>query len=455
MMKQTLKTLLICALATALLVSCGKKTNGEDESKNTSESASSVTTSSETTSSATTSSSTTAPNPTLPDIDTVKTPEQIYAEIEAAKGNMKFEMSVEMKGDMSSTVSYTTLFDGGKIYLSTAADFFGMTFTDESYLVKETAGYTYYYIGEDESWYRYSFEEDEEITSAFTFDFEDFSAYLKSENYGAFDSATNRYTMNEGIVIEEVALKDGYLEMTDNGFVLSFTELDEDYGDTVVMAVFSDFGKVTITLPEAKEEDPTEGEDSYPLQYPETAPTPEEIYNLIETSENVSCDSYSDLGGIGSISMQMEQDGNNIWMLISTTVLGETVTEETYLEKDGDTVYVYWVDENGNWIKEIADDEDAVDGNTFDFADLLKSENFEEYDPSTGSYQFVEGKTVTVEDLGTVTDATIVCYFDDYDDYYDIYMTVGGEDGISLTFLFSFYNFGYTEVVLPDANSKG
>ncbi|MGM9637750.1 MAG: hypothetical protein ACI3YK_07180 [Eubacteriales bacterium] len=438
-MKNTLKTLLICTLATALLVSCNRQT-GEEET---------------TTSATTQNADTTAPssNPTTPDSTEVKTPEEIYAEILASQNNLKYEITNVAEGI---TVSILTSIDGNKAYMVTSYDFLGMSQTEETYFVEEEGDanrYSYYYQ-EDGSWYKYSYEESEDTegnTSMFTSDFEDLEDFFKSENFGEFDSTTNRYLINEGVVVEETAILSGYLEIADDSYTIEFVISEEGY-EMTTKTVFSDFGKVSITLPEAEEIDP--GEGFIPVEYPETAPSPEEISAQIETAENVSIDLYSAVGE-DSVSMYLEQDRNLIWVITGVYSGNVGFTDEFYLEKDGDAVYLYRVDENGNWCKEEVTDEDfeyySADNSVI--SELLKTENFEEYDPETGEYLLKDGKTVPIEDFGTVTFASIDVGFDGS---YFIYLTVESEDSVmEEEYYFSYYDFGSTDIYIPFENAVG
>lgn len=448
-MKNTLKTLLICTLTAALLVSCNSQKGGE-ESTTTTTTNNSV---SGTTPDADTSTGSSNPDPSTPDSSAsdsteVKTPEEICAAILASQDNLKYEMS-----NVADGFSVSSLFsiDGNKTYSLISYEFFGMSQSEENYFVVEEGDeprYTYYYQ-EEGSWYKYSFEEGDDTEEYFPVDFDDLDVVFKTENFGEFDSTTNRYPMLEGVVIEDSTITSGYLEITDNGYTVEFVIIEEDI-EVTTRVLFYDFGKVSITLPDAEEAAPDSVHETSPIWHPETAPSPEEIYDQIENADNISIDLYSVIGE-QTVSLFMEQDENLIWAIISIVSGEYSYMDEVYLEKDGDTVYRYREDENGNWSREEADFEEYVMDDSV-ISELLKTENFEEYDPESGEYVLKDGKTVVLDDLGTVTFASIAV---DNDGSYFIYLTVEGEDGEMVEYTFSYYDFGTTEIDTPFENAVG
>lgn len=448
-MKHTLKTLLTCTLVCALLVSCNTKSGG-DETKGTSSNTSATTQDAGT--------SATVSNPTTPDPTQVKTPEEIFSEIQASQSNLKIEMSAKMFADVSGDFSVVYRIDGEKKHMETHFKLIGTDISEESYLDKEGSKYTYYFIGEDEEWYWYSFDEDdsehEDVLSGFDLGLEEMGVFFRSENFEAFDSATNRYPVKDGVVIEEKKLSDGYLEITENGYSIAFTDVDEEMGNTSVKYFFSDFGKVSISLPDATEA-PTGGMETGSVGCPETSLTPGEILQKIDTTNNISVDGYVDLGDAGSVSWFMAQEGDRYWIMTATIDSEQIVTEEIYLEKLFDVVYVYQADDNGNWTKEEADPEflAGIGQSSFDLADLLKTDNFEEYDPKTGEYVLKNGEPITIDGLGIVTSACITVY---KDGSYTIHVIVSDEEGTPVSeYLFSLYDFGTTIVELPGENAMG
>lgn len=206
----------------------------------------------------------------------------------------------------------------------------------------------------------------------------------------------------------------------------------------------------------------TEKDDNGGKKKEEKILTVEEIGEKLKNPENVktswNMEMDMELFGMDVHAVNVieaEQDGNLLhYIETSTSTMsmdGETITEtetvETYQKQNGDNVTVYVKDEDdGSWSSEAGSIEElGVTAGIEDVEALFKSENFGEYDKSTGRYTMKEGITVEVDDGVTVTAGYIECKSGSY----TVYVEMDMGDGLIAKTTMKYYDFGKASVKLP------
>ena len=82
--------------------------------------------------------------------------------------------------------------------------------------------------------------------------------------------------------------------------------------------------------------------------------TPEELYTLYTQAESSSFVMEIEIPG-ERVATAMVYYQNGVYHIVSVMEAGTYTKRESYLQKDGDTAYMYSPDENGNWIGFDAD----------------------------------------------------------------------------------------------------
>jgi hypothetical protein len=170
------------------------------------------------------------------------------------------------------------------------------------------------------------------------------------------------------------------------------------------------------------------------------AATPEELYDLYKQAESSSFVMEIEIPGERiATAMLYYQDGN--YHIISVMEAGTYTKMEYYLQKDGDTAYMYGKDDNGNWIREETEFPEDVVGIDGSLAPLFKNEN---YDLET--MQMVDSFSIDIQHIlfgGGGLDCA--------NGAYAIYAKDVEEDsGARLTI--SIYDLGKTTVTLPEVD---
>ena len=166
--------------------------------------------------------------------------------------------------------------------------------------------------------------------------------------------------------------------------------------------------------------------------------TPEELYDLYTQAESSSFVMEIEIPG-ERVATAMVYYQNGVYYIVSVMEAGTYTKRESYLQKDGDTAYMYSQDENGNWIKEETEFPEDVVGIDGSLAPLFKNEN---YDLET--MQMVDSFSVDIQFIlfggGSLecTNGTYTIYAKD----------VGEDSGARLTI--GIYDLNKTTVALPE-----
>ncbi|MBQ2254758.1 MAG: hypothetical protein II325_06370 [Clostridia bacterium] len=170
------------------------------------------------------------------------------------------------------------------------------------------------------------------------------------------------------------------------------------------------------------------------------AATPEELYDLYKQAESSSFVMEIEIPGERiATAMLYYQDGN--YHIISVMEAGTYTKMEYYLQKDGDTAYMYGKDDNGNWIREETEFPEDVVGIDGSLAPLFKNEN---YDLET--MQMVDSFSIDIQHIlfggGSLecTNGTYAILAKDVEE----------DSGARLTI--SIYDLGKTTVTLPEVD---
>ena len=145
--------------------------------------------------------------------------------------------------------------------------------------------------------------------------------------------------------------------------------------------------------------------------------------------------------------MESQNDENGSHSTMTTTMMGESMVEETYTQWIGDEAFNYYKDEDGNWYKEQV--EPTENENDYaGFASLFVSEAYTGYDPATGRYTMKDDFTAQM-DTFTISKG----YLEIKDDSYTIYGTMSmSMEGFTMegTMTLTFGNFGGVTVTFPE-----
>lgn len=166
--------------------------------------------------------------------------------------------------------------------------------------------------------------------------------------------------------------------------------------------------------------------------------TPEELYTLYTQAESSSFVMEIEIPG-ERVATAMVYYQSGVYHIVSVMEAGTYTKRESYLQKDGDTAYMYSQDENGNWIKEETEFPEDVVGIDGSLAPLFKNEN---YDLET--MQMVDSFSVDIQFIlfgGGGLECTNGTYT-------ILAKDVGEDSGARLTI--SIYDLNKTTVTLPE-----
>ena len=168
------------------------------------------------------------------------------------------------------------------------------------------------------------------------------------------------------------------------------------------------------------------------------AATPEELYDLYKQAESSSFVMEIEIPGERiATAMLYYQDGN--YHIVSVMEAGTYTKMEYYLQKDGDTAYMYGKDDNGNWIREETEFPEDVVGIDGSLAPLFKNEN---YDLET--MQMVDSFSIDIQHI-LFGDGSLECT---NGTYAILAKDVGEDSGARLTI--GIYDLNKTTVTLPE-----
>lgn len=175
-----------------------------------------------------------------------------------------------------------------------------------------------------------------------------------------------------------------------------------------------------------------------------SVPTTEEVFEKFE-SENAKIVMEMDVGELMSTKMTLEVDGDKTKTTTETTTMGVDAGEVVmYVEKDGDTEYIYSEGLDGEWTKtdvEIdEDDEDEIEA----MKDLFNPEHYEAYDKKNKCYTMKDDVEVELEGM-TVSNAVIEIGEDSYTLKADI-----DAEGMEGELKMTVSDFGEMKVDLPE-----
>ncbi|MBR6553034.1 MAG: hypothetical protein IKT91_00350 [Clostridia bacterium] len=166
--------------------------------------------------------------------------------------------------------------------------------------------------------------------------------------------------------------------------------------------------------------------------------TPEELYTLYTQAESSSFVMEIEIPG-ERVATAMVYYQNGVYHIVSVMEAGTYTKRESYLQKDGDTAYMYSQDENGNWIKEETEFPEDVVGIDGSLAPLFKNEN---YDLET--MQMVDSFSVDIQFI-LFGGGSLECT---NGTYAILAKDVGEDSGARLTI--SVYDLDKTTVTLPE-----
>ena len=170
------------------------------------------------------------------------------------------------------------------------------------------------------------------------------------------------------------------------------------------------------------------------------AVTPEELYDLYKQAESSSFVMEIEIPGERiATAMLYYQDGN--YHIVSIMEAGTYTKMEYYLQKDGDTAYMYGKDDNGNWIREETEFPEDVVGIDGSLATLFKNEN---YDLET--MQMVDSFSIDIQHI-LFGDGSLECT---NGTYAILAKDVGEDSGARLTI--GIYDLNKTTVTLPEVD---
>lgn len=166
--------------------------------------------------------------------------------------------------------------------------------------------------------------------------------------------------------------------------------------------------------------------------------TPEELYTLYTQAESSSFVMEIEIPG-ERVATAMMYCENGVYHIVSVMEAGTYTKRESYLQKDGDTAYMYSQDENGNWIKEETEFPEDVVGIDGSLAPLFKNEN---YDLET--MQMVDSFSVDIQFI-LFGGGSLECTNGTYT---ILAKDVGEDSGARLTI--GIYDLNKTTVTLPE-----
>lgn len=395
-MKKALTFLLILSISAATLAGC-KKADGSDTTA-TSEADSA--------------------GPADPGASGAKTPEEVYGDILAHRDNLRMIMiSQSASPAVSMKITQDYSFCGNMICTKATTEMLGESETVENYYVKTDTG-TRLYFQENGSWYHTSVP-DEDFDVLADFENEENARMFSSDYYGSYDPETGRYPLTDysfGEDVEipgvEVELQEGWLELGEGIYTIHFVLAVAGQQTTSDM-VFTDFGKVELTLPTAVSY--TEPDETAPDSTTEAfvPPTIGEIRRLFQTGESCAmerslyvgedCVDYVHHGRMGDRHETIRwENGNELWSQ-HWTLDGKANGYDFY---DGAWVY----NDAGELVgtrftkSEISSEQAQAYLPVYDdLLALMRDDYYEAFDPETGLYVMKEDASVKFGEYGSVS----------------------------------------------------
>ena len=181
-------------------------------------------------------------------------------------------------------------------------------------------------------------------------------------------------------------------------------------------------------------------------------PTPAEVYQLVEDADSAKIVIKMELGELISVKATMKMEGDKAHVTSETTALGMSQNEEYYQLKDGDKIYRYEQDEDGNWVKtesEEEEDEDAISV----YEELFDPENYKEFNKETRRYDMKDDVEVELDGM-TCSDGYIEI---GEDGTYTIYVEISREvmeTKVEGSLKITISNIGEVSVKLPEVKSE-
>ena len=127
-------------------------------------------------------------------------------------------------------------------------------------------------------------------------------------------------------------------------------------------------------------------------------PTPMEIYQKTEYSDNVKIYIVVTIGDSVSAKTVINVDGDIMQMVTRTVAMGTVNEVVNYQQKSGDKFYVYSQDEEGKWTKKESEEQTGTNG-LAQFKELFDEKNYKEFDSKSGRYNMKDGLTLKINDI--------------------------------------------------------
>lgn len=395
-MKKALTFLLIFAISAATLTGC-KNTDHPDATTGDTDSS-------------------------APGASEVKTPEEVYGDILAHRDNLRLTNVTETTDPtISVKITQEIAICGNLICTKASTELLGESQTVENYYVKTDTG-TRLYFQEYGSWYDMSVP-DADFDELADMENEENARMFASDYYGSYDPETGRYPLTDysfgeagELPLEDGSFQEGWLEIGDGIYTIHFVLTVAGQQMTSDM-IFTDFGKVDLTLPTASSY--TEPDGSAPDSTAESfvAPTPGEILELFESAESVIVNRELYSGEDCTYSESHYRQGNRHWILRCEDG-GEEWTQQWTLDgtSDGYDFYeeFHVYDETGKWIanrctkSEISSEQAKEYLPSYDaLKALMKDVYYKAYDPESKQYVMKEGVSAEFGEYGSVSGVTV------------------------------------------------
>lgn len=405
--------------------------------------------------------------PTAPQTEATLDPaerlEEIFGRILGSRDNLRLRLRVTTEsGGIGTEESAEYDVDGGKIRILTERPSAGEERSEESYYeIADSAAYLYFQ--QEGVWYRMAQESDAQgsggdgeegrpIPNLADPAFTDF--LLNADCYGPYDEGNGRYPIPDfsgltGLSDGERQSMQGWMIPQGDGCTIRLEGVF-DGSRTAVDLSFSDFGKITVNLPDA--------EDYVPIRHPESALTPDEIGTLLTDSESFTLRrTLQSDGGEPYIDEVITRQGED-WSIVRSGGDGEVTWVLEKTEKGRKlSVGRAVLDEEGNFVRTewtsstLAEEESRVYlPDLTDLIELLSTERFGEYDPDGGTYAMKAGAFAEMTGFGRVSNATVTVTLDDTDEsFYTVTVPVAvGEAACTLEYTLS--GIGQSQIRYPE-----
>ncbi len=170
---------------------------------------------------------------------------------------------------------------------------------------------------------------------------------------------------------------------------------------------------------------------------------PKDVFEKF-SSDNAKAVLKIEFSGFMIVETVVESDGAKCRAVTTTTLMGQTSTEEVYMEVDDGKIYEYTKQSNRSWTKTLSEDQTGV---FEELEEVFNAEHYNEFDEDTNQYTMRDG--VEIEADGMIFSKAII---EIGEDSYTFKANVSMSEGslsVSGNLTMTVSDFGKMSVTLP------